>query len=44
MALLLRFAEYGDKLWGGLQPVAGLQPAYPRFLRASQAGLKSRAG
>src|SRR5438034_1357052 len=41
---LLTFAEYGDKTWGRLQHTARLQPAYHRFLRASQAGLKSRAG
>ena len=41
---LLSFAEYGDKMWGKLQPAAGLRPAYHRFLRVSQAGLKSRAG
>ena len=36
----MRFAEDGDKMWGRLQPVAGLQPAYHRLLRASEAGLK----
>jgi len=41
---LLSFAEYGGKMWGKLQPAAGLRPAYHRFLRVSQAGLKSRAG